>query len=159
MRKLKLYVETSAWNFFFADDAPEKRDVTRQFFAAVEEGLYEIYISEMVIREINNAPEPKRKVLFDLVNKYAPRELDVTQEANELTEVYMARGIVPGNKRDDGFHVAIATVSEMDAVITWNYRHLANLRRSELFNGVNLESGYTKRLEIVTPMEVGQDEG
>ena len=22
MRKLKLYIETSTWNFFFADDAP-----------------------------------------------------------------------------------------------------------------------------------------
>ena len=32
MRKLKLYLDTSVWNFFFADDAPEKRDVTKDFF-------------------------------------------------------------------------------------------------------------------------------
>ncbi|MBI4669602.1 MAG: hypothetical protein HY747_10565 [Elusimicrobia bacterium] len=159
MRKLKLYVETSVWNFFFADDAPEKKDATKQFFAFIEEGLYEIYISEVVVREINNAPEPKKTALFGLVNKYAPRELETSQEASELAELYIGRGIVPQSKRDDGFHVAIATVSEMDAVITWNYRHMASLRKSELFNGVNLESGYTKRLEIVTPMEVGKDEG
>jgi len=67
-------------------------------------------------------------------------------------------GIVPQDKRDDAFHVAIATASEMDALITWNYQHLANLRKSELFNAVNLERGYTKRLEIVTPMEVSRYE-
>ena len=84
MRKLKLYIETSVWNFFFADDAPEKRDITRQFFASIEEGPYEIYISEVVIREISNAPEPKKTMLFNLVNKYNPAELEITQEANEL---------------------------------------------------------------------------
>ena len=159
MRKLKLYLETSVWNFFFADDAPEMREITKQFFSSIEEGLYEIFVSEVVVGEIDNAPEPKRKVLLDLVNKYSPIELEITEEANELTKVYMDRGIVPQKKRNDAFHVAVATVCEMDAVISWNYDHLANLRKSELFNGVNLERGYTKRLEIVTPMEVVKHEG
>lgn len=158
MRKLKLYLDTSVWNFFFADDAPEKRDITKRFFDSIKVDSYEIFISEVVIREINDAPEPKRKVLFDLINKYAPVELETTKEANELTEFYMERSIIPKGKRDDAFHVAIATVHEMDAIITWNYQHLANLRKSELFNGVNLERGYTKRLEIVTPMEVSRYE-
>ena len=158
MRKLKLYLDTSVWNFFFADDAPEKRDITKRFFDSIKEGIYEIFISEVVIREINDAPEPKRKALFDLVNKYTPVELETTEEADELTEFYMERGIIPEGKREDAFHVAIATAHEMDAIITWNYQHLANLRKSELFNGVNLERGYTKRLEIVTPMEVSRYE-
>ncbi|MBT9131555.1 hypothetical protein B9J77_02790 [candidate division NPL-UPA2 bacterium Unc8] len=159
MRKLKLYLDASVWNFFFADDAPEKRDVTRGFFNSIEEDAYEIYISEVVIREINDAPDPKRKTLLDLINKYTPVELEITEEANELTEVYINNGIVPKAKRNDAFHVAIATAFEMDAVITWNYQHLANLRKAELFNGVNLGRGYTKRLEMVTPMEVSRYEG
>ncbi len=158
MRKLKLYLDTSIWNFFFADDAPEKRDITKKFFDSIKENIYEIFISEAVIREINDASPPKRKILFDLVNEYVPVELEVTEEANELTEFYMERNIIPKGKKDDAFHVAIATVHEMDAIITWNYQHLANLRKSELFNGVNLERGYTKRLEIVTPMEVSRYE-
>lgn len=159
MRKLKLYLDTSVWNFFFAEDAPEKRDITKRFFVSIKEGVYEIFISEVVIREINDASESKRKILFDLVDKYAPVELEITEEANELTEVYMERGIVPKDKRDDAFYVAIATAFEMDAVITWNYQHLANLRKAELFNSANLEKGYTKRLEMVTPMEVSRYEG
>jgi predicted nucleic acid-binding protein len=158
MRKLKLYLETSVWNFFFANDAPEKRGITKSFFASVKDSYYEIFISEVVIREINDAPESKKKTLFDLINKYKPLELETTEEADELTEIYLKRGIVPLAKRDDAFHIAIATASEMDAVISWNYQHLANLRKSELFNAVNLEMGYTKHLEIITPMEVSKYE-
>jgi len=156
MRKLKLYIETSTWSFYFADDAPEKRDITREFFASLKENLYEIFISEVVLKEINNAPEPKKTALFELIKRCNPIELEITAEANELTEAYMERHFIPEKKRDDGLHVAVAAVSEIDAVITWNFQHLANLRRAELFNAVNLGKGYTKRLEIVTPMEVSK---
>ncbi len=60
MRKLRLYLDTSVWSFFFADDAPEKRDITKGFFELVFEGAYEIFFSEVVVRELNNASEPKR---------------------------------------------------------------------------------------------------
>lgn len=112
----------------------------------------------MVIREINNAPEPKRSQLFELINKYNPTELEITEEADELTDLYMERKIVPQKKREDAFHVAVATASELEAVITWNYSHLANLRKAERFNAVNMEQGYTKRIEIITPMEVSSYE-
>lgn len=159
MKKLKLYVETSVWNFFFADDAPEKRETTEIFFASLEQAHYEIFISEVVTREVNDALEAKKKLLFDLINIHSPIELAITEEAGELTEEYLRHHIVPQNKRDDALHIAIATAYEMDAVISWNYKHLVNLRKTELFNAVNLERGYTKRLAIVTPMEVIKDEG
>lgn len=158
MRKLKLYLDTSVWNFFFADDAPEKRDITKEFFASIEKSVYEIFISDVVFQEINDADEPKRTALFNLINKNKPTELTISEEVKELAEAYIKRRIIPDNKREDAAHVAIAAVSEMDAVITWNYKHLANLRRAELFNAINLEMGYTKRLELVTPMEVSEHE-
>lgn len=159
MRKLKLYLDTSVWNFFFADDAPEKRDVTKEFFDLVKQGQYEVFISEVVFKEINKASEPKKVQLGELIKTCPVIELDVTEEVEELAKSYMDRGIVPEKKEDDALHVAIATVAEMDALITWNFQHLANLRKSELFYSVSLEKGYLKKLEIVTPMEVSRDEG
>lgn len=158
MRKLKLYLDTSVWNFVFADDAPEKKEITVDFFKAVEKEIYEIFISEVVVREINVAPELKRKKLFELIRKYTPVELEINEEVDELTEFYMKRELVPIKKRNDAFHVAVAVVFELDAVVTWNFSHLANLRKEELFNGVNLEKGYTKRIDLVTPMEVSSYE-
>jgi predicted nucleic acid-binding protein len=154
MRKPRLYIETSTWNFYFADDAPEKMDITKNFFRAVEKGSYQIFISETVLREIANASEPKRRMLFDLISKYSPEELEISEDAVELVEAYLQHNVVPDKKRDDAFHVAAATVHEIDAIVTWNFKHLANLRKEELFNAVNLERGYIRGIKILTPMEV-----
>jgi len=32
MKKLSIYLDTSVINFIYADDAPEKRDATKDFF-------------------------------------------------------------------------------------------------------------------------------
>lgn len=158
MKKLKLYIETSAWNFIYADDAPEKQAITIDFFNLVEKGIYDIYISEVVIKEFAQAKDPKKSQLFDLLKKYKPTELEMTQEIIELAEKYLEREIIPKKKVNDALHVAVASVYEIDALISWNFDHLANLRKSEFFNGVNLEMGYTKKIEIITPSEVSKYE-
>ncbi len=158
MRRLKLYLDTSVWNFFFADDAPEKRDITKEFFNSVQKGVYEIYVSDVVFKEVNNAPEDKKVQLAKLIEQCVPIKLDTPEEAEKLAAVYLDKKIIPEIKKDDALHIGIATVFEMDAVITWNYRHLANLRKVELFHSANLEAGYFKKIEIITPMEVIRDE-
>ena len=61
MKRLRLYIETSVWNYYFADDTPEKKAVTLNFFKKVQKGDYEIFISDIVIEEISRAEEGKRK--------------------------------------------------------------------------------------------------
>jgi predicted nucleic acid-binding protein len=99
MRKLKLYIETSVWNFFFAEDAPEKMEITKNFFASLKEGASEIFVSDVVLREIANAPEPKRTALAKLIEECAPAMLDVAPEAEDLAELYLDRGAVPPSQR------------------------------------------------------------
>ena len=74
-----------------------------------------------------------------------------------LADLYLQEGVLPQRTIDDARHVAIATIYEMDALISWNLKHLANLKRMERVNGVNLKEGYAKRLELVTPMEVSNE--
>ncbi len=104
------------------------------------------------------APEPKRQKLLDLIERHSPQKFSLTEEAEQLAQCYIDKGIVPAKKWEDALHVAIASVEEMDAVISWNYRHMANLRKSELFQSVNLEEGYTKPIQVVTPTGVMNDE-
>ena len=156
MRKSKLYLETSVWNFIFADDAPEKRDLTLEFFSVVKKGVYDIYASEIVINEIQRADLEKRQKLMKEIDNYQPTQLETNDEMRRLAQAYMEAKIVPPKKVEDALHVAIATVSGLDAVISWNFDHLANLRKADLFNGVNLLHGYSKRIEIITPMEVSR---
>jgi predicted nucleic acid-binding protein len=159
VRKLKLYLETSVWNFYYADDAPEKRDITREFFQAFKDEIYEIYISQTVIEEIGKAEKNKKQLLMDLIRKYQPQMIEIDNESIELSKKYLDKAIIPMGKVNDALHAAVSTVYEMDALISWNYKHLANLRRKELIQSVNLIEGYTKTLDIITPMEVISNEG
>ncbi len=157
MKRLKLYLETSVWNFYFADDAPEKKAVTLQFFERVKQGHYDIFISEVVLTEIARASEEKMNILLALIGNCSPTRLALTEEALALSNQYLDSGILPPRAVDDARHAAIATVYEMDALISWNLSHLANLQKMDKINGMNLSEGYSKKLEIITPMEVSHE--
>lgn len=158
MKKLQLYLETSVWNFFFADDAPEKKEVTLIFFEKVKKGEYEIFISDAVIGKIDRANDKKKLLLLNLIKEYAPKRIIINEEVVELARKYISEGVLPANKIDDAIHAAVATIFEMDALISWNLKHLSNLKQMELINGINLKEGYSKRLELITPMEVSDEE-
>jgi predicted nucleic acid-binding protein len=155
MKKLKLYLETSVWNFYFAEDAPEKRQITWQFFNQLDD--YDLFVSEVVFQEIEQAPAAKRQILLDLVDKYSPTELKITAVVPALAQRYRVEGALPEKSIADSLHAAIATVSEMDALISWNLKHLANLKRMTKINEINLTEGYSKKLELITPLEVSDD--
>jgi hypothetical protein len=159
MKKLKLYLETSVWNFFFADDAPELRDITKQFFGLIEKGVYDIYISDVVIFEIEKTKEKKKlDNMVRLIGKHSPIPLQSNQQTQDLAQAYLDAKIVPPYKKEDALHVAIGVLEELDAVISWNFRHLANMRKSELFHAVSVMQGYHRKVEILTPLEVMDDE-
>jgi predicted nucleic acid-binding protein len=154
MKKLQLYLETTVWNFQFADDAPEFRDVTKKFFGEVDKGRYDIFISEVVIREIGKADDEKMKTLMALIDRYKPVVLESNEDIRELSLNYITKAAIPANKADDALHAAVATFYQMDALVSWNLKHLASFTRMEKINAVNLDQGYGKRLELITPMEV-----
>jgi hypothetical protein len=78
----------------------------------------------------------------------------VTEECTRLAFRYIDAGIVPAKKREDALHVAIATVYNMDVLVSWNHKHMANLRKTEQYQGVNLMNGYPATPAILTPYEV-----
>lgn len=157
MKIPKLYLETSVWNFYYADDAPEKKEITIRFFDKIKSGVYEIFISDVVLEEISRANEDKRLLLLDVIKNHSPKRLSIGEEIVVLAQKYIAEGILPANKVEDAMHSAIATFFEMDALISWNLKHLANLMKMNMINAVNLKEGYLKRLELITPMEVSDE--
>jgi hypothetical protein len=49
--------------------------------------------------------------------------------------------------------VALASVAGADAVVSWNFKHLVQLRRIRGFHAVNVLRGYPL-IEIRSPLEV-----
>ena len=131
MKRLRLYLETSVWNFYFADDAPEKRAETLKLFEEIRSGKYEVYISELVVAEIDIAQEGKRTVLKKLMDDYQPIELEMDESVEELSDKYLSANIVPGKYENDVLHIAYAVAHDMDVVVSCKleyeaYREIEN---------------------------------
>jgi predicted nucleic acid-binding protein len=60
MKKLKIYLDTSVISHLQADDVPDKKAKTLQFWRFIEQGEYGVYISDLVAAEIEECPEPKK---------------------------------------------------------------------------------------------------
>ncbi len=108
--------------------------------------------STHTLRELREAPEAVRNRLLEVPEDHVVVLAD-TQEAFDLAEAYLRRGIVGPGSRADALHVALATVGRVDVFVSWNFRHIVNLGRIRLFQAVNLESGYAL-IEIRSPREV-----
>ena len=153
MKVLKIYIDTSIFNFAFSDDVPKEKDVTLRLLDEVRKGKYEVYISEVVIREINRASKEKAKKLIELINEIVSEELPIDDEVLELARRYITEGIIPEKYENDAVHIAVASVNNLDAIISWNFEHIVKLKTKKEVTGVNAISGY-KDIEIYSPWEV-----
>lgn len=164
IRRLRPYLDTTVVNFLFADDSPEKRDVTQESFEHhVRSGEYETFVSDIVVREITRATDRShRDRLLDVIRDYNLAVLDSSQVSDEvqtLAVAYVNSGIITERKLDDALHVGLATVTEMDFLLSWNYKHLANVNKEVLIQAANLRHGYTKTPRMTTPMELIHEDG
>lgn len=161
MKKLRIYLDTSVINFVYADDAPEKRDATLDFFRFyVATKRYYVAISAVVLAEIEQTSDfLHRQKLLDIITEYGIAELavDPQDEVTMLAEAYIEQGVLPATSYEDSLHVALCTVNEIDVLLSWNYKHLANVNKERKIIAVNQANGYLYPLRIVTPLEVMED--
>lgn len=158
MIKSTIYLDTSAINFLFADDAPEKKEITVDFFDNfIKLGIYDTYITEYVIAEINQTTnESERERLLKVIEDYPIEILPVekSEEIGQLAQQYLDHGIMPHRKLFDALHVAFCVVSKIDYLVSWNFKHLANINRERRILAKNYELGYIHPLRITTPTEL-----
>jgi len=155
MKKLKLYLDTTIWNFPFADDAPERQAITIEFFKQVRWGRFEVFASEAVAVEIGQTREALRlSQLQGLWREINPLVLEGNDEVERLAGLYLRRRALKAKCEADAVHVAFAAFYGMDVLLTWNMKDLANVNRRNKVAGINLEEGYGSELQITNPSEV-----
>jgi hypothetical protein len=156
MRKLKIYLDTSVINFLFAEDSEAYRNDTVDFFDNyVKTGYYDVYVSDVVIEEINRTKDiQKRNKLLSVISSYKIKIYQRNAESELLAKKYIENNIIPLNKPDDARHIAIATINNFDILLSWNFKHLANVKKQLSIKILNEQYGYNYPLILTTPLEV-----
>ena len=163
MKKLRIYLDTSIINHLKASDAPDLEALTIEFFEHfVKTGFYDVYISPIVINEIQRTRNEKRKkLLLDFIKQYPINFIEtesINNEVKQLASIYVNKGLIPEKKIDDALHIAVVTIKELDILLSWNYRHLANVNKELKIHAINMLEGYTKDFRMTTPLEVLSDD-
>ena len=80
-----------------------------------------------------------------------------TDEVETLTQNILDSGVLPTDADRDAAHIAFATVHEMDILLTWNCRHIANAFIQARLRKLADAAGFTLPV-ICTPEELLENE-
>ena len=147
MAKRSIYLETSVIGAYLDNGDPWRRDLTIRWWEH-EMSEYQPFVSPLVTRELERVPEPHRTGYLKLIEPL--RQLPLDEEAAILADGYMSRGIFARKYLADALHVALASWHKIDYLVTWNFGHLANVRRQARIRLFNTAAGFFVPL-IVTP--------
>lgn len=148
MRIQRIYIDTSVLGGYF----DKEFDVaTQRLFDEVKKGEYKVVISNITEGELLNAPERVRTLLIDLNIDY--EVLKLTDDVVYLALEYIKENVVGQTSYDDCLHIAIATIFRLDLLVSWNFKHIVNIKRIRGYNGINIKNGYPS-IEIRSPKDL-----
>ena len=151
--KPRIYVDTSVIGGCEDDEFAKYSLRLMECFA---KGDFVLVLSTLTVGELAAAPDHVRGHLAGVPGAHI-ENVQRDAEAMDLSDAYIAAGVIVPKMRVDAQHIAMATVGRVDVLVSWNFRHIVNLQRIHGYNSINLRRGYPT-LEIRSPREVLSDE-
>ena len=149
MFRPRVYVDTSVIGGCLDD---EFKDYSKLLFKEFISGKKRIVVSDLVLFELEGAPEDVKDVLHG-IPQGSIEYVFLNEESLSLAGTYLKEDVIAENSLADARHIAIATIERVDVLVSWNFKHIVNLNRIHLINSVNLKLGYPL-IEIRSPLEV-----
>ena len=123
-----LYLETSVVSYYTSKLSRDiivlaHQEITRLWWPKAI-SRYDIFISEMVLEEASfGDPDAAQKRLKELEDF---PHLELNDSVEEMARIYMDKLEIPDKSFRDAVHLALASVHDVDYLVTWNCTHLAN---------------------------------
>ncbi len=142
--KSSLYIETSVVSYLTARPSRDLITAARQqltvLWWATRRSRYDLFVSPLVLEEAElgdaSAAAARLAVLRDLALVTPSSEADV------LAETLMRETPLPDKAAADAVHIAVATTSGAEYLLTWNFRHIANPVLREHIGRICRRTGY-----------------
>ena len=145
----RIYLDTSVIGGYLDK---EFQECSRKLFEEFKTGKKIAVISDITLDELENARQEVRDLL-KLIPEKAKEYVLNDEEAELLASAYLKEGAITKKFHEDALHIAIATISKVDVLVSWNFKHIVNLDRIKGYNSVNLRLGYSI-IEIRSPKDL-----
>ena len=151
IRKIKVYLDTSVISYLDQQDAPEQMQETREAWERIKAGYYDVFISDVVLRELGDCKEEeKRNQLIGHLSEINYHLVMVDDAVVQLAEKIVANGVLKQQNIDDCQHIAAAILSDCDIIVSWNFKHIVNVKTIRGIKVMTTLEGY-KDLLIYQP--------
>jgi hypothetical protein len=154
MKIPSIYLETTIFNFPFADDAPQYQADTLKLFREIKAGKFRPFTSRYVLFELEDTKNAeKRKKMNALITDYGIEVFPESEEIKRLALMYVSSGVIPEKFLTDATHLAAAAVHSLDFIVSLNFRHIVKRKTILETALINAREGY-RQILIHTPAEV-----
>lgn len=157
---MRIYIESTIPSYVVARPARDllqaaRQQLTRDWWDLKRE-KHDLFASQVVLDEIASGDAEIARQRLELVSQI--KLLDLTDDAKALTKDILRSGVLPPEADRDAAHIALATVHEIDILLSWNCRHIANAALQPRLRKLVDAVGFTLPV-ICTPEELlGNDD-
>lgn len=117
-----------------------------------------IYLSQVTLDEIGKCTENKRDKLYDYLSDIEYTKLEINTEVVEPAQKIIDMGILKPKSFDDCRHISAAVVGGCDCIISWNFKHIVNIKVIRGVRAITNPEGY-KGIDIINPSVLLESEG
>lgn len=140
--KIKLYLDTSIPSAYYDNSKPIRQLITQKWFEN-EAVSHDLYISVITIEEIERLRnEEKKQNLKELILNSNMKILELTEKAKDLANEYISNGAIPKSEPEDAYHIAIAVVNKLNALASWNFKHIVSINPIRKIHEINRKYNY-----------------
>ena len=159
MNREFVYLETSFVSYLTARASRDlimsaHQTISREWWEQ-RRSCFEVVISEIVAEEAGKGHPDAAQRRLDLLRDIP--FIAVTEEALDFADKLIQSGAVPRKAAQDALHIAVCCVNNVDFLLTWNCKHIANAEKRESIRTVAVEHGLIAPV-ICTPEELFGDE-
>ena len=150
-RKTKIYLDTSVLSYLKQDDSPERTAATLKFWDDLKTRTdVEVYLSDVTLAEVSDCYEPKRTFMQEKLKEIRFSLLEKDEDAEKLAAQIIELGILTDKSHDDCLHIAIAVLEACNYIVSWNFKHLVNVKTINGGRAVTNLKGFSP-IDIITP--------
>lgn len=122
-----IYLDSSVPSYWLeqgADPIVHARHLITRKWWADDLPRFDVYISQVVLDELAEGDPERAAKRLDLVKDFPLLEID--EEVRRAARFYVLNLAMPSRDQTDAIHLALASVNDIEYLVTWNFAHLAN---------------------------------
>ncbi|MCM1124358.1 MAG: type II toxin-antitoxin system VapC family toxin [Eubacterium sp.] len=123
---------------------------TRKLWEMFKAGKYDVYLSTITLEEIADCPEPKKNRMYDYLEQIVYTPIEITDDMTDIAQQIIDMNILTKKSYDDCQHIAAAVVYGCDCILSWNFKHIVNIKTIRGVRAITSLKGY-KPIEILNP--------